>query len=243
MLPLLRAADGSLHFDGSVAHYLLGLDSNLLSQFTGRRDDQGADVADRGSVAVPSFEVGVAQDALDDGQQEGQGLASARSGLSDHVAAVETVVQGHLLDLGHGGDVHPLGDGVDDSRRDDAVLGKFVEPGELGRSLVAVLHRRWRFRSGLLQTRVHGRERPRCLYCTCRRREEGCFEWGSGDTSRRRGCGGVECSQSSGCSSSGGYHRQWISNVQQKQLKNDYRSVAMMKNAQQEGRKSMCWPR
>lgn len=132
MLALLGSTNCGLYFYGCVAHYLFGFDSNLLSQFTSRGDNQGADVADGGTVSGWSFEVGIAEDSLDNGEQEGQCFARTSSCLCYHVAAVKTVVQGHFLDFAHSVNIHAVGDGVDDSRGDDFMVSKFLELRELG---------------------------------------------------------------------------------------------------------------
>lgn len=130
--PLLGAAHGGLDHDAGATGHLLGLDGDLLCQFSGRRNDNGADV-----VCLPSLVSArplgqawvVFENPLDDGNEEAERLAGARFCLGNDVDAAQCLVDGACLDVGHGSELHLLGDGVDQVWVDEATSGQLAELG------------------------------------------------------------------------------------------------------------------
>ena len=71
--PLLCASDSNLYDDAGPGSYFLGLDSNLLCQFSGWRDDNATDVVWSGALVSSDLlaELGVVRDnSLDDRDEE-----------------------------------------------------------------------------------------------------------------------------------------------------------------------------
>ena len=80
--PLLCSADCDLHNDAGIGNHLLGLDRDLLGQFSRRGDDDGSDVVWFGALVsaglLAQLRV-VLDDSLDNGDEEAEGFA--RTGL------------------------------------------------------------------------------------------------------------------------------------------------------------------
>jgi hypothetical protein len=85
--PLLSSTDGSLHLDSGAESDLPRLDTNLLSQFTRRRDDDRPDITRTRSARPPVKLRTICQrrigcdNSLDDGNQETERLAGTSLSL------------------------------------------------------------------------------------------------------------------------------------------------------------------
>jgi len=82
---LIASTNGNLNFKCSHTGEFLGLNCDLLSQFTGRRDDDSADIRCRGTVSSALRGVcefgAVLQDVLDNRDKESKRLAGTCSCL------------------------------------------------------------------------------------------------------------------------------------------------------------------
>jgi hypothetical protein len=81
---LLGTTNSSLHNEASAEGDLLGLDSNLFGQFTGRGDDKGADFGGSGSGITSNLgniDTGIIKDVLKSGEEESKSLSSSCLGL------------------------------------------------------------------------------------------------------------------------------------------------------------------
>jgi hypothetical protein len=140
------AAYGRLHDDAGARRDLLGLDGDLLCQFSGGRDDDGADVVGPGLLVSARLlaELGVSlHDPLDDGDEEAERLAGTCLRLRDatccqlgicicrlvslHVSPEQCLVDGPRLHVRHGRKPHLLRDGVDDVRVHQSASGQVGE--------------------------------------------------------------------------------------------------------------------
>lgn len=143
---LLGAAHGCLDDDAGAARHFLGLDGDLLGQLAGGGDDNGSDVVCLCPLVSPWLvcEGGVVlENALDNGDEKAERLAGARLCLCDpaqvsskvctarmhhlHVDAAQCLADGPCLDIGHGGELHLLGDGVDQVWVDKPPSGELAE--------------------------------------------------------------------------------------------------------------------
>lgn len=112
---LVHATDGRLDDDTSVSAKLAGFGTDLLSQLSGGRDDDGSDVVGVGSRPRARGEAGVVlDDPLDGWQEEANGLASAGPGLRDDVFALEGGVDAHGLNIRHALVTHVIDNGAED---------------------------------------------------------------------------------------------------------------------------------
>lgn len=135
---LVHPTDGRLDDNAGVAAKLAGFLTNLFSQLSSWRDDDGADVIGTGLVLARSgCEARVClDDSLDGRDEEAKGLASSGPGLGDaagevtvssasreieeaplldvHILPLQGGVDAHGLDIGHDLIFHTLNDGADE---------------------------------------------------------------------------------------------------------------------------------
>jgi len=143
---LLSTTHSCLHYDAGSGGDLLGLNGDLFCQLSCGRNDNGPDVVGPALLVATDLlaKLGiVGDDSLDDGNEETEGFTRAGLGLCDtaevscnpgarlglclHIRAVQSLVDGPGLHIGHGGEPHLPRDGVDEVWVHQTTFRQFIE--------------------------------------------------------------------------------------------------------------------